>query len=310
MVVIHHLVGRTSISEISEKGYLGVSIFFVLSGFVITMSIGERQITLGFLGRFAARRALRLDIPYWASILVAIILMYLATKIGVPKEFPNTPQILVHLVYLQDILGYKQISEIYWTLCLEIQFYLFLILFLWVGKQRVESISFQFTLVALLVLSLIESANILDLTPTGSFLPYWYGFSTGAITYWAIIGRLKSSILIGALALLLGFSPFDHGDALIVTIFTGCVLYIAYYSHKMEVWLKNPFMQFLGRISYSLYLFHPLIGWTAQSLALKFFNEWIALITGIGASIISAWITYLILERPAIRWSRSINLGN
>jgi hypothetical protein len=288
MVVLYHLVGRTSAHEMTARGYLGVSIFFVLSGFVITMAIGERKISLGFLGRFAVRRALRLDPPYWASIVVAIALMYLATIIGVAKEFPSIPQILAHLIYLQDILHFQAISDVYWTLCLEFQFYLFLIMILWIGRQQVTSIGFQGALVVLLLLSLAEHASIADLTPTGLFLPYWYGFSAGAITYWTITGRLSSRFLFSTLLLLIGFTPFGHDDALIVTSLTAGILYLAFQLRKMDVWLADPFTQFLGKTSYSLYLFHSLIGWSAQSLALRFMNEWIALTVGLMASIASA----------------------
>lgn len=308
MVVLYHLVGRTSAHEISALGYLGVSIFFVLSGFVITMVIGEHKISLGFLWRFAARRSLRLDPPYWASIAVAIALMYLATKIGVTKELPSIRQTLAHFVYLQDLLHFNAISEVYWTLCLEFQFYLFLIVLLWIGRQQVNYIGFQFALVVFLLLSLIEHADMANFTPTGLFLPYWYGFSAGAITYWTIIGRLKLQFLLGILLLLLGFTPFWHGDALIVTSLTSGLLYLAFRLCKMSIWLADPLTQFLGRISYSLYLFHPLIGWSAQSLVLRFMSEWVALTVGLVASVVSAWATYLLLERPAIRWSHYISV--
>jgi peptidoglycan/LPS O-acetylase OafA/YrhL len=64
------------------NGYIGVYIFFVLSGFVIAHSVRDATITAGFIGRFALRRSLRLDPPYWAAIAAAIILPML----GAPTE--------------------------------------------------------------------------------------------------------------------------------------------------------------------------------------------------------------------------------
>ncbi len=306
MVVLYHLVGRTSADWLASKGYLGVSVFFVLSGFVITMAIGERRITPGFLGRFAARRSLRLDPPYWISIVIAILLALVATKIGVAKEFPSTQGILAHLFYLQDILGFAAISDVYWSLCLEVQFYLFLVVLLWIGGQRVSSSGFQALVAILLVLSLAQHANLLSLTPRGVFLPYWYGFTAGAVTYWANVGRISPRYLVGTVLVLLAFVPLAHGEAVLVTVLTLLSLHVASRLGRMQVWFSGPAMQFLGRTSYSLYLFHALIGWSAQSFALRYVDQWTALAIGIGSSLMFAAAAYVAIERPAIRLSHLV----
>jgi peptidoglycan/LPS O-acetylase OafA/YrhL len=308
MVVLFHLVGRTSAHWVTSRGYLGVAIFFVLSGFVIAMVVGERKVSPGFLGRFVTRRALRLDPPYWTSLVISIGLMYLATQFGVAKDAVSAPQVLAHLFYVQDLFGFTAISEVYWTLCLEIQFYLFLIVLLWIGRQRVSSWDFRVLLVALMVLSLLEQARITDLMPRGLFVPYWFGFSAGAITYWTAAGRLPAWFLLFTSLLLIAFIPFAHGDWFAVTALTAGLLYLAFRLRKMDVWLTGRIGQFLGKTSYSLYLFHPLMGWSAQSLAVRYMNQWGALAVGIAVSVGSAWVTYLLIEKPAIRLSRFVNL--
>jgi peptidoglycan/LPS O-acetylase OafA/YrhL len=52
LVMFYHLVGRTRIAALTDRGYLGVAILFVLSGFVITSVLAGRRMSLGFLGRF------------------------------------------------------------------------------------------------------------------------------------------------------------------------------------------------------------------------------------------------------------------
>ncbi|TXG78438.1 MAG: acyltransferase [Thermomicrobiales bacterium] len=310
MVVLYHLAGRTSADWLVSKGYLGVSVFFVLSGFVITMAIGERKVTAGFLGRFAARRSLRLDPPYWTSIAIAIALMLVAARMGIPKELPGGTAILAHLFYLQDILGLPAISDVYWSLCLEIQFYLFLMVLLWICGQRVGSGGFKALLGALLVLSLVQQANLLELTPRGVFLPYWYGFAAGSVTYWTSVGRLSARYFAGTLLVLLAFAPFAHGEAVLVTALTVMSLHVASRLWRMQDWLSGPVTQFLGRTSYSLYLFHALIGWSAQSFALRFVNQWAALAIGMTSSILFAAAAYVMIERPAIRLSHVVRMDN
>src|SRR5688500_3864296 len=57
-----------------RHGYLGVEVFFVISGFVIAHSVGSRPVTRDFALRFAARRSLRLDPPYWLTIILVVFL--------------------------------------------------------------------------------------------------------------------------------------------------------------------------------------------------------------------------------------------
>lgn len=242
--------------------------------------------------------------------MIAILLAFVATRIGVAKEFPSTQGVLAHLFYLQDILGFAAISDVYWSLCLEIQFYLFLVVLLWIGGQRVSSNGFQALVAILLVLSLAQHANLLSLTPRGVFLPYWYCFTAGAVTYWANVGRISQRYLVGTLLVLMAFVLLAHGEAVLVTVLTLLSLHVAPRLGRMEVWLSGPIMQFLGRTSYSLYLFHALIGWSAQSFALRYVDQWTALAIGIASSLIFAAAAFVAIERPAIRLSHLVRIDS
>src|SRR5580765_2120755 len=112
--------------SILEHGDLGVAVFFVLSGFVIALSLDDKPIGWPTVGRFMLRRSIRLDPPYWAAIVTAISFSVLASAIvrGRPVETFSVGQIVAHLFYAQDFLGYRNINTVFWTLCLEVQFYL------------------------------------------------------------------------------------------------------------------------------------------------------------------------------------------
>src|SRR5262245_56640644 len=124
LVLLYHLVHRTSAEALTSRGYLGVGIFFVLSGFVITSLLSSRRMSPLFLGQFALRRMVRLDIPYWINIILVLTLIPLAARFGAPRQSIGLGQVVAHLFYLQDLLGYPAISTVYWTLCYEVQFYL------------------------------------------------------------------------------------------------------------------------------------------------------------------------------------------
>jgi peptidoglycan/LPS O-acetylase OafA/YrhL len=310
MVMLNHLLGRTSAAVLTNRGYLGVAIFFVLSGFVIAMVVGTHRISLGFLGRFALRRSIRLDIPYWVSIGTPLTLAAIAGSLGMQQQTVTALQVTAHVGYLQDILRFREISAVYWTLCLEVQFYLALVLLLW-GAQalRVNWEKFLWLLLGLMTFSVLIHMEWLP-NLHGLMLPYWWAFALGALCYWTVSGRNSPWYLAVACSVLLLTAPGFHGDWRLMSVCTGCLLFLAWRGRAMDHWLSDRISQFLGRTSYSLYLFHPLAGWSAQSLALRYLNQWGALVVGLTASVLSAWLAYLIVERPSIRLSQYIRLGS
>jgi peptidoglycan/LPS O-acetylase OafA/YrhL len=308
LVMLFHQVGRTSAGALTHRGYLGVAIFFVLSGFVITGVVGTRRVSAAFLGRFALRRMIRLDLPYWLNIVLVLALMVLAARMGIPQPSIRLAQVAAHLVYLQDILGYPEISRVYWTLCLEVQFYLTLILLLW-GAQLLRASWPQFIAVFLALMGLSVLANMSWIpTPTGLMFPYWWAFALGALCYWTLARRVSTACLAVAVLLVAGSVAGKHGDWRLTACLTTCLLFLAWRWNAMDRWLADRLSQFLGRISYSLYLCHPVIGWSAQSLALRYLNQWGALSVGLAASLVSSWLAYHFVERPSIGLSHHVRL--
>ena len=117
-----------------DLGWMGVQVFFVISGFVIAYSVRNARITLRYLANYALRRSIRLDPPYWTTILFVLFLhwvLYLHLGFDSPLDVPTKLEpglswklVGSHLVYLQNILGYDNLSAGFWTLCIEVQFYL------------------------------------------------------------------------------------------------------------------------------------------------------------------------------------------
>ena len=93
-----------------ENGNSGVAIFFVLSGFVIAHSLDGQTLTGWSAGRFMAKRSVRLDPPYWVAIGMTMLFSTLAAAVvkGRPIEEYSLPQIVAHVFYLQDLLGFRK----------------------------------------------------------------------------------------------------------------------------------------------------------------------------------------------------------
>ncbi|MGH8201347.1 MAG: acyltransferase family protein [Steroidobacteraceae bacterium] len=306
MVMFYHLGNRTGLKPLTQWGYLGVGIFFVISGFVIASTL-DRELSAAAIGRFFARRFVRLDIPYWVNITVTLVLGAALYRFGGPIHRYTGEQVAVHLVYLQDILGVPEINQVYWTLCLEIQFYLTLAFALWVA-QRVSWRVFQGALVASIALSTLCNAGLLH-SPRGLMFPYWWAFGLGAAICFWYRARMNGAALFAAFAAV-SFLPFVSLEAWRITgALTGLAITGALYMKSESKWLSGNSWQFLGRISYSLYLYHALIGWEAQTFALRYMGTYTAAAFGIAVSIGVAWLAYVLIERPAVRLSHLVPLS-
>jgi peptidoglycan/LPS O-acetylase OafA/YrhL len=266
------------------------------------MSVGHARIGAGFLGRFALRRALRLDPPYWATIAAVTAVGY---ALGGQVKFDGVtpPQVLAHMFYLQDILGFQPILPVFWTLCYEIQFYLSLILLLW-AMQAAGVRPHRFML-ATLTLSVLDRA--LEITPAPFMGRFWFCFALGALVYWAVRGDMKRSYAYTMIAAVFTFGVVTFDTYALTSSATAAAISLVLLRDRPDL-LSGNVWQFMGRISYSLYLTHPLFGWLAMRVAERFVPTPVAAIFGVAVAIGSAWVFYVLVERPAVGLSHTVSV--
>jgi len=304
-----------------SAGHLGVSIFFVLSGFVISYSVSRYQVDARFVGRFALRRAIRLDPPYWMSITLVILFGYISQFFIPDKSFrlPNAKALAAHLLYLQEILKVREINPVYWTLCLEVQFYLIFCFLMGFAHRFRRDESDRRSLHAIFVpAALLAAAWPLGIITTirwsGLFLPYWYGFLIGVAACWAM-QKVIPMWWFYAYAALLGSGGTWYLDTSVLTcVLTAVLLIEAARRRKLAVWLNLPALLFIGMISYSLYLIHnPVTGAfyrvaykiTGRSLIAEVF--WF--IPMIVMNIACAFGFWWLFERTSMALGHRVNLG-
>jgi peptidoglycan/LPS O-acetylase OafA/YrhL len=332
LVVLFHLheaVSRTAtdwlwppIDWIPRNGAKGVDIFFVISGFVIALSVSKGAGTLRYFGRFILRRSIRLDPPYWAAIVLEVALLFLTLRFfpGYPVALPSGPQLLSHLFYLQDLLGYGNIIPIFWTLCYEIQFYAFFVGLI-VLREHLPTIaqsprwSFVFA-GGLFLLSLWIRFIVPGSAPHGLFIDRWYQFFIGTLTYSALSepARLKTLYLAWAAMAVVLISSSASPMQLLPIAVSAWIVFEARHLRWGRLLSSRP-VQFLGAISYSLYLYHASVGWRFVSLAQKLIpGSWSSamaiavFLTGIAVSILFSALMWRFIERPFLRLSQKIRM--
>ena len=333
-VVFFHLTGNIRqelsmwvpeiVMTIFSYGYLGVPVFFVISGFVIAQSIANANVNLKFAGNFALRRMIRLDPPYWASIIIAMVLLAMKNAMQVNEEpYPSFSTLAAHIFYLQDLLKIPPvISEVYWTLCLEVQFYLFFIfsavLMSAIAPSKYWGKNLHFILIlAFGVASILADYKLLKSMPAGFFLPYWHYFVTGIIL--SEVAK-KTPYATFVFLFWLGFEVIMQISQplrpyTIALIFCAAFVYLGLFFNALDRWLVyRPFL-FLGYISYSLYLLHPDIGWKAISIGKTYYGLDMAwyqsagvFAGGITISILAAWLLVVLIEQPSVRLAKKFKI--
>jgi peptidoglycan/LPS O-acetylase OafA/YrhL len=290
-VALFHLGGKTL--PLLNYGWLGVQMFFVLSGFVICWSIPPGY-NLKKALRFLIRRIIRIEPPY----LISIVLLLLLNFISTPNYKADWLNVACHLAYINNYIGKPYLNPVYWTLGVEFQFYIFislsypLIINKW-GKW--------------LLLVLCIALLYINVPGIGLFNNFPL-FALGIVYYLYLAGRVNK-IMFGLLTACIIFTSVA-GLGLLPTCSGLFALLLLLLPLK-----NNAVVRFFSGISFSLYLTHDIIGsrlvvYLGTLLPKTFWCKGLEFITGIAASIVFAYLFYEAVERPFLKWSKRITYGN
>ena len=317
-------------------GFLGVDIFFVLSGFLITgIIIKEIQKNAFSFKQFYTRRIKRI---YPAFITVIALVSFIASAIFIYNDFNQLRKtielatIFLSNFYLGLTQGYFDLSANenpvlhIWSLAVEEQYYLIfpLILILAYKKFREIKVLLIITLILFFILlatsfipanvykEVFHQPNIYYLSNlrfpellVGSLLAIYHNLSNNIQ-----LSKLASNILAILSTLLLFFclflmrnnTVFIPGVTLIIPcILTALIIHTTSQNNIVKLCLSNKVMVFIGKISYSLYLYHWIfIAFSYYITGSKQIQSITVLIVVI-LTIIFSIISYYLIEQPIRR---------
>ena len=296
---------------LARYGDLGVEMFFVISGFVITLSLEHQP----GAWRFAVKRFARL----WPAMAVCSGITFAVVHTvdssfsqevqgglsGFVASWTFTSQDFWHVAFGFD--GY--VDVVYWTLAIEIRFYLLAAVIFWlVPVGRFTETAPLLLLLMQLVFSVAEFA-IPGLVPKvlsdALVLAYAHLFAAGitfAAVYTGTRGKRQITLLLWSYAIACHRAE-DAWETMFLALIFLAVAMCAWHLQAARLFAWRPLSR-LGLYSYSIYLLHNYIGVTLLSLlppGLPNPVYILAAATILYGIVLMAWLVFVLVEMPAQR---------
>ena len=302
-VVMYHYTARHGsnsfeiLSEVTKFGYLGVPVFFIISGYVITLSAKNRTAF-----EFAISRFTRLYPVFWTGVAFTVLVTLLFGQTNY-----SLTQIAANLTILSDYLGYKNIDIVYWTLQAEIKFYacvFLLIFFKFFNKIKIW----------LSIWLLITTLHLLTKQPffMGWFIsPYYSSFFIAGVAFYLIqqegrnyynITILFSSLFISSFhafnqvaTYIINPSYLDRSIA-VIFIWLFYLLFYTLITEKISL-AKRSYYVTLGGLTYPLYLIHNAAGKAIIDGPLKFLSEGASVSITILLMLLTSYLIHIVIDK-------------
>ena len=299
-------VALPDIANLAKYGYLGVQLFFVISGFVIAYSAEGRTSTA-----FAIARVARI----YPGFLFCMTATFLATlAFGAPRFDATVSQWAANLLIAAPALYQPYMDSAYWTIVCEVIFYAWVYLLIASGlfRRRIDVVVLIWLALSLLNETALQSHAVrkLFLTDQSAF------FAAGLLLYEIFKGRRDAVLqclfgLATAGAVLQGLAnvqwlrehymtAFD--DWTVATLCLISILVVTLAVRVRRLPLPPGVIVAIGGLTYPLYLLHQQVGYIAlQQLGGHVTPKGILVVVIIAALIAASWAVWRYIERPAQR---------
>ncbi|WP_326556197.1 acyltransferase family protein [Micromonospora sp. NBC_01796] len=285
-------------------GWMGVHLFFIISGFVICMSSWGRSASEFFISRVT-----RLMPAYVLAVLLTTALLTLWWPAA---ERPSPVAVLANLTMVQGLLGVPNIDTVYWTLLVELKFYLLFAIVVRLGLtyRRVVAFCLLWTTASLLVQ--VKNIGILStvLEPT-----YTYFFVAGIVLYLMhrfgpnplLWGMLVASWIFSTNSLRIVFAehqvPMRFNVALVLlTVFFAVMTAIAlgWFS-----WLRWRGSTTIGALTYPVYLVHFFLAYAILRKLHGRLPDAVLLVLTVATVLAVGYVIHRLVEQPVGRALRT-----
>lgn len=291
-----------AVQDLFSWGYAGVETFFVISGFILPYSIMGRPTSATSMGVFMLKRIARICPPSYVVILLTVLQYYIVSNVlhsnsdwwaGI-----STARLIANLSFTVPFTPYTWLNGIFWTISIEFQYYIILSLVYSLAFKSARRL-YAFSISGLLI-------SIVPIWGLGSFPLYASYFAMGGFVLIRKQQRVSNGQFIASILLCAPFAIWTG------SLVGACFGVATAFTIDRILW-RSPAWRFLGKISFSLYLTHILIGSTMERLLVILIRPE-AIITKIllqlvilGTAIAGAWVFYCLFERPSMALAKRIS---
>ncbi|MFG2996865.1 acyltransferase family protein [Streptomyces sp. NPDC048340] len=299
-------VPNTEVFPVSHRlavyGWLGVEIFFMVSGFVICMSAWGRTV-----GDFAVSRVSRLFPAYWVAVAFTSAVLFTWPEV---RGVTSLTDVVVNLSMLQGGIGVPHMDDAYWTLFAELKFYVLFALVVMRGTTYRNCVLFCGIWTLAGIVAPTADSGVLSFFAIPPFSPY---FTAGIAFYlmrrfgpnavlWAVVGvqfllaqHYVNSRMISNLGP--GVTAETPAWPAHVTIALGFLLMAGIALGTFDG-IRWRWLPHAGAVTYPFYLMHMMAGLT---LIHRFRDDVapVPLVLGVTAGmVLLAWTVHRLIERP------------
>lgn len=316
-VILQHILENISPSfrsfctEYFQFGIFGVCIFFLISGFIIPVSLEKHQ----SVKTFWINRIFRLYPLFLTSLILKLTLLKLDWISG---SYPSATAIIANVTMLAKFIGQPLIEALYWTLNLEMVFYIIVTL-LFSLKLLTKSILIGASGLFISLLIGVVAPQLLHLQTSGWGLVFnlatmfigtlYYRHMKGSISGKTLAGMLSLTMLVLLINTYFNLYEKDIPEALGTKSFLPVTnaFIAAYFLFTLCYYFKDisypRIVLFLGNISYSLYLNQAII----LSLAFLYIpNIYLSSLIAILGTFFMSYYTYKYIELPFVAFGRRV----
>jgi len=308
-----------------ENFRLGVDIFFLISGFLITYLLLKEKGETGTISikKFFGRRILRIWPLYYLLIALSPLMIY---WLGLPSPDYTSTVLFINNFHTISTHAWTFPFDHFWSICIEEHFYLIWpFIILWVPRKKLlpvlySLLAFSITYRIWIIFTVPNPQLILylntfcrmDVLIMGAVIAYYYYKTPFTINTPGIVRLLIYCILILALCIDLHFNNplFEEMKRY---IYIGLITFtFLNYNFNPDARLKfknNKLIHYLGKISYGLYMYSNIILIITIKkfiLPFNFVNIYLYIILMIGLPIIISTISYELFERPFLKIKRHL----
>lgn len=297
-------------------GEIGVVLFFLISGFVIPFSLTPN--VKHPIRRFAIHRFFRLYPAYWLSVGLGVLLV--RWRFGAGDTNIEWSQVLLNLTMLQAYFGVENVLGSYWTLSLELFFYGLCALLFFLRKFH-SACAILFVFIALVMMREIARhvptsspftwnvffyLRYLGFMFTGLFFHRYFVEKDRQMLKWASWMFLLTFVLMSGKSTLEIF----RGDWSVLKAPLNYLIALALFLLSFKFKPDMKFGTFLGKISYSIYLFHPVIFyplyfyiWTTLSPS-TLNHPHLFIFASVALTVLFSAASFHWIERPALAFGK------